>query len=70
MPDDHSRTTSIRTNLLSHTHFTKKIARVMLFHPLVWPITINPPINRRDSLLKFASQQSNGQFEALLTGAT
>lgn len=41
MPDDHSRTTSIRTIFLFHKTQKIKIARAMLFHPLVWPITIN-----------------------------
>lgn len=40
MPDDHSRTTSIRTIFLFHKTLIEKIkiARAMLFHP---PITIN-----------------------------
>lgn len=43
MPDDHSRTTSIRTIFIFHKTLIEKIkiARAMLFHPLVWPITIN-----------------------------
>lgn len=53
-----------------HILYEKIIARAMLFHPLVWPITINSQTNRRESVLEFINQTSNGQFESLLSGAT